>query len=120
MEGRLVLLSRTGAAQRHLDVAAQGGQWRTQLMARVGGEALLNLEGAIQAVQHGVQHGGQPPEFVDVRMGGYPFRKGTGLDRLGLICDLPRWPQCHTGDAPPDQVRAGRTDRGEHRDECTE
>src|SRR5581483_1355783 len=60
----LELRSRPRTAQRELELAAQQGERRPQLVARVAQEAALVLERRLEPLEHVVQRLGERPDLV--------------------------------------------------------
>ena len=75
-------------AQRHLDLAPQGRQRRTQLMAHVGREPPLRPERPLDPVEHSVQHGYEVAILLSVGVCGDALIQGARFDPRRLRSDL--------------------------------
>ena len=66
--------------QGDVQLAAQDGERRAQLVRGVGAELPRRRERPLEASQHVVQHGGEPAELVVRRVGGESPRQVLGAD----------------------------------------
>ena len=80
-ERALELLARARPAQREVELRAQQRERRPQLVARVGDEAALVLEGRVEAREHLVQRRREPRDLVPRRRHRQPARLAR-RDRL--------------------------------------
>ncbi len=99
---------------RPLDVGAQHGQRRFELMAGIGGEAPERAERFLQARQHLVQGEGEPRHLVagvDLRQSA--MQTASVGDRLNLVDDQVDRPECPSGDRPRDQHRRDDQEGGD-------
>src|SRR5439155_23975217 len=70
------LLGSTCVAQRELELGPQEGEWRAQLMSRVGDEVPFPLERVLEPLEHCVQRVAEPLELVAGGWHGEPLARG--------------------------------------------
>jgi hypothetical protein len=88
LDDPLVLVGVTRPAQRELELPAHRGQGRAQLVAGIGREATLGLEGVVDSLQHPVQDLDEPPVLPHPGIGLDATVQRATSNRQGLVDDL--------------------------------
>ena len=111
----LVLIG-VGVAREHLELAADCGERRAQLVGGVGRERLLAREGLLEAVEHVVEGVREDPRLVDRTARVDSRGEIAGIDARGDLRHAPQRPGEPSWRAEADQQRERERDRAADRE----